>query len=40
MEEAAELFKGFIWTVETRGFFHSTARVMREWVKACRGIGA
>jgi Reversibly glycosylated polypeptide len=39
MEDAAERFQGFIWTAETRSFFHFTAHHMREWVKACRCIG-
>jgi hypothetical protein len=39
LEDSAEHFKGFIWTTETRNVFHYTAQVMREWAKACRGIG-
>lgn len=39
LEATVEKFSGFIWTDETRGFFHSTAAAMREWVKACRQIG-
>ena len=39
LEESAEHFKGFIRSTETRNFFHETAQVMREWAKACRGIG-
>jgi hypothetical protein len=30
LEESAEHFKGFIWSTETRNFFHYTAQVMRE----------
>jgi hypothetical protein len=40
LEPAPERFQGSVWTSETRGFFHSTAQVVREWVKACRFIGA
>jgi hypothetical protein len=39
LEQSAEHFKGFIWTTETRNFFHYTAQVMREWAKTYRGIG-
>jgi hypothetical protein len=39
LEQAVDHFQGFIWTAETRDFFRSTARVMREWVKACGRIG-
>jgi hypothetical protein len=38
-EEAAEKFRGFIWTDETRSFFHLSACMMRQWVEACRTIG-
>lgn len=39
LEDAAEHFQGFIWTSEARSFFHSTAQIMRERVKACCCIG-
>lgn len=39
LENAVEHFQGFVWTSEARSFFHSTAQIMREWVKACRSIG-
>jgi tetratricopeptide (TPR) repeat protein len=38
LEDAAEHFPGFIWTLEARNFFHSKAQIMREWLKACRSI--
>jgi hypothetical protein len=39
LECAVEKFNGFIWTGETRAFFHDTAAMMRRWVEACRTIG-
>jgi len=39
LECAVEKFSGFIWTDETRAFFHESAGMMRRWVEACRTIG-
>ena len=39
MESAVEKFNGFIWTTETRAFFHGTAALMRQWAKVCQTIG-
>jgi len=39
MEEAVSRFSGFIWTEATRSYFHSMAREMRDWVKACELLG-
>lgn len=39
LEEAVEKqMTGFIWTDETRAFFHYIAYLMRQWVKACGTI--
>jgi hypothetical protein len=40
LEEAPSRFHGFIWTPETAKFLRATALLMREWLKACRRIGA
>jgi hypothetical protein len=39
LEGAVEKFSGFIWTDETRAFFHETAGIMRKWVAVCKTIG-
>ncbi len=39
LEAAVEKFSGFIWTGETRAFFHQTAGMMRQWAKVCQTIG-
>jgi hypothetical protein len=39
LEDAAEKSRGFIWTDETRAFFHESASMMRKWVEVCRAIG-
>jgi len=39
LECAVEKFRGFIWTDETRTFFHESAGMMRKWVEVCRVIG-
>ena len=40
IEDAVERFTGFIWTDATRGYFHQMAYCMRQWIKACRQLGA
>jgi Reversibly glycosylated polypeptide len=40
VEEAVSTFSEGMWTDATRGYFHSMAYCMREWVKACRRLGA
>jgi len=39
LESAVAKFRGFIWTDETRAFFHDSARLMRQWAKVCNTIG-
>ncbi len=39
LESAVEKFSGFIWTAETRAFFHESAGMMRQWAKICQTIG-
>jgi hypothetical protein len=39
LEAAVEKFSGFIWTSETRAFFHESAGMMRQWAKVCQTIG-
>jgi reversibly glycosylated polypeptide len=40
VEQAVERFAGFIWTDTTRGYFHQMAYCMRQWIRACRQLGA
>ncbi|HEY2821323.1 MAG TPA: hypothetical protein VGJ06_09805 [Candidatus Acidoferrum sp.] len=39
LECAVEKFKGFIWTDETRAYFHASAGMMRKWAEVCQTIG-
>ncbi len=38
LDDAAECFRGAVWTDSTRGFLHQMAHYMREWLAACRTI--
>ena len=40
IEEVVSTFSGTIWNDATRGCFHSMGYGMREWLKACRRLGA
>lgn len=40
VEEAVSTFTGQTWTDATRGYFHSIAYCMREWIKVCQRLGA
>jgi hypothetical protein len=40
LEDAVTRFSGFIWTKETRDYFHMLASRMRAWVLACRQLAA
>ena len=39
LEDQVERFSGFIWTDATRGYLHSMAYCMRQWIAACNTIG-
>ena len=39
LESVIEKCSGFVWTDETRAFFHDSACLMRQWAKACETIG-
>jgi hypothetical protein len=39
LEGTVDKFSGFIWTDQTRAFFHESAGLMRQWVNACQRIG-
>jgi len=40
LESVAERSKGMIWTDTTRAYFHELGGWMREWVEACKRLGA